>query len=387
MLRLDYLQKNTMGKGAVRNDPCPCGSGRKFKKCCLQKPAALPSYPSPPPEVVEYARRHMREEAERRRKFGNIRPVVTTVHQGHRFVAVGSRVYFDKEWRTFTDFLLFYVRDVMGREWWETESAKRDHERHPIMRWHDHFIEAQKNATRHDDGLLSSVPDGTVSALLLLAYDLYGLRDHAKLQDEVVQRLRHRNQFQGARYELFVAATFIRAGLEFAFEDETDTSTKHAEFVATDPESGLVMAVEAKARQRTMKAPFEMASIRPGVKQLLDSASDKQPAHPLIVFLELNLPPEPAQQVPGWVPHVNGVLQEIAAERENHSPFAAVLFTNRPHLYGEPGEPDPSKHYYAAWPNGSAVPDALIDRLGEAATQYGNVPSKFPAEFSTTPTE
>lgn len=23
--------------GAGRNDPCPCGSGRKFKKCCLAK--------------------------------------------------------------------------------------------------------------------------------------------------------------------------------------------------------------------------------------------------------------------------------------------------------------------------------------------------------------
>jgi hypothetical protein len=23
-----------------RNDPCPCGSGKKFKKCCLNKPKA-----------------------------------------------------------------------------------------------------------------------------------------------------------------------------------------------------------------------------------------------------------------------------------------------------------------------------------------------------------
>jgi hypothetical protein len=23
-----------------RNDPCPCGSGRKYKKCCLSKEAA-----------------------------------------------------------------------------------------------------------------------------------------------------------------------------------------------------------------------------------------------------------------------------------------------------------------------------------------------------------
>jgi uncharacterized protein YecA (UPF0149 family) len=23
---------------AGRNDPCPCGSGKKYKKCCLLKP-------------------------------------------------------------------------------------------------------------------------------------------------------------------------------------------------------------------------------------------------------------------------------------------------------------------------------------------------------------
>ena len=30
-------------KQAGRNDPCPCGSGLKFKKCCADKPAATPS--------------------------------------------------------------------------------------------------------------------------------------------------------------------------------------------------------------------------------------------------------------------------------------------------------------------------------------------------------
>jgi hypothetical protein len=29
-------------KGVGRNDPCPCGSGKKFKKCCLDKLAASP---------------------------------------------------------------------------------------------------------------------------------------------------------------------------------------------------------------------------------------------------------------------------------------------------------------------------------------------------------
>jgi hypothetical protein len=28
--RIDY-------SGAGRNDPCPCGSGEKFKNCCIEK--------------------------------------------------------------------------------------------------------------------------------------------------------------------------------------------------------------------------------------------------------------------------------------------------------------------------------------------------------------
>ncbi len=27
-----------------RNEPCPCGSGRKYKKCCLDKKATSPVY-------------------------------------------------------------------------------------------------------------------------------------------------------------------------------------------------------------------------------------------------------------------------------------------------------------------------------------------------------
>lgn len=173
--------------------------------------------------------------------------------------------------------MLFYVRDVMGREWWTTESAKKGYERHPILQWHDRFVEASKTATPEEGGIVSAVPDGLMMALVLLAYDLYVLRDHGKLQEEVVERLRHRDQFYGARYELFVAATFIRAGFDFAYEDESDTKVKHAEFVAKHRESGLTIAVEAKARRRVMKVPFDVASIRAGVRELLVNAAEKSP--------------------------------------------------------------------------------------------------------------
>lgn len=30
-------QKQLMRKRVARNDPCPCGSGKKFKKCCAAR--------------------------------------------------------------------------------------------------------------------------------------------------------------------------------------------------------------------------------------------------------------------------------------------------------------------------------------------------------------
>ena len=32
-----YILRSFMIEGINRNDPCPCGSGKKFKKCCIEK--------------------------------------------------------------------------------------------------------------------------------------------------------------------------------------------------------------------------------------------------------------------------------------------------------------------------------------------------------------
>lgn len=327
-------------------------------------------------EMFAEMRKIVEAEEERQRRYGKVRPVISAKFQGHQFVAVGSRLYFDKNWRNFTDFLIFYVKDVMGKEWWLGEAAKSPAERHPIVKWHDHLIELQKDQQPDPEtGLVSAVKDGILAALLALAYDLYVLRNYSKLQDEVVTRLRHRDQFQGARYELFVAATFVRAGCDIAYEDESDGSRKHTEFVAKHTESGLELAVEAKARQRHMRGQFDMATIRPGVRDLLLSAAEKGAVHPLVVFVELNLPPEDSRQPPSWKAHVDQVVVEITAEKRKVL-FDLIVFTNRPHLYGEAGEPDPSRHIYALRPSTSRVPEAIADALGDAASQYGNIPSR-----------
>jgi methionyl aminopeptidase len=47
------VKKKKIDTGKIsRNAPCPCGSGKKYKHCCLNKPALAP------PDGQQYARRH-----------------------------------------------------------------------------------------------------------------------------------------------------------------------------------------------------------------------------------------------------------------------------------------------------------------------------------------
>jgi hypothetical protein len=335
----------------------------------------------PPPEVVAEMRKRIAEDAAHGRRFGHVRPPITVKHQGHRLVAVGSRVYFDQNWNTFVDFLVFYLEDVMSREWWIEQSARPTPEQHPLIHWHAHMVKLSAALPREPNGLIFAAPDGLMSAYLLLAYDLYVLRNNGKLQSEVVQRLRHRDQFHGARYELFVAATFTRAGLQFEYDDETDGSRKHPEFVATDA-AGLAMAVEAKARQRPLGSAEDLVTIRPAVRDLLLNAAKKLEEDPMVVFLEVNLPPHADLLV--WGNHLDEVVKDITSEK-GQCPFALVMFTNRPHLYGEFGMPDPTKQWVFFRPHTSPVSLELTGTLTTAVTQYGNIPDQFPDEFGSAP--
>lgn len=87
---------------------------------------------------------------------------------------------------------------------------------------------------------------GAVAAYMHLAYDLYALDHNAELQAKLVTRLRSKDNFYGARYEVQVAAMLARAGFTIAFENEDDRSTSHCEFVITHPRTGKQFSVEAK---------------------------------------------------------------------------------------------------------------------------------------------
>ena len=60
---------------AGRNDPCPCGSGKKYKKCCLDKDLetgreAREALPEVMAKFAEQAARHERTERILREQYG-----------------------------------------------------------------------------------------------------------------------------------------------------------------------------------------------------------------------------------------------------------------------------------------------------------------------------
>jgi len=64
-----------------RNAPCPCGSGKKFKKCCLRILE----------DIAPLAR--AQEEKARRAQF-EAPPSISTMFKGKRVRALGSKVVF-----------------------------------------------------------------------------------------------------------------------------------------------------------------------------------------------------------------------------------------------------------------------------------------------------
>src|SRR5262245_17682055 len=96
-----------------RNKPCPCGSGTKYKRCCLDKrsPGASARRIGPvdlPPSVLANLRRHQLRLRERLQRFGHILPQISMDVAGYKFMAVGPELHYGK-WKTFHDFLFHYI--------------------------------------------------------------------------------------------------------------------------------------------------------------------------------------------------------------------------------------------------------------------------------------
>ncbi len=338
-----------MSRKIGRNEVCPCGSGKKYKRC-----HANLSMQKLPPGALEALSTKMAAIRKQKEHFGEVRPIVSTEFKGYRLVAVGSELQASKRWKTFHDFLLNYIKTCLSPSWGDEELRKPLEDRHPVLHWYGatcDFQSQQSQTIKPSGQIWSAVATGPVAAYLALAYDLYLLRHHSLLQERLVERLKIMKQFQGARYEIYVAASFIKAGFEIDFERETDRSTTHCEFVATHKLSKTKYSVEAKSRHREGVLGREgkrKSAIKARIGSVLRQALIKQATYERIVFIDVNMPPELGFITDKkWFPAVMDEVGRLEKEglANKSVPPAYLFFTNHPNHYVDINEIDPSKDF------------------------------------------
>lgn len=272
---------------------------------------------------------------QRERQQGKGRPIIAAPNGEHWIVAVGRRIR-KGPWKTFPDFLFDYIRDVLGGEWGQAEIHKPDKEKHPVIHWYQTLCLQQAKHIQ-TPGQVTSMPKyGAASAYLGLAYDLYTLEHNEEstpdpgIRDRLLNRLRHPDQFVGARYEIRVAAMFLRAGFQLSWEDEADGSMTHGEFTATFPDTGRSFWVECKIRQRESALSGQKLGKFVG---LVSDALRKHTDNERFVFVDLNTPAQPRLDADksdwrDWAVGRLRMLEGSPAGRE--LPPSLVMVTNYP---------------------------------------------------------
>ena len=246
--------------------------------------------------MAHLAARHRADEQIREQQQGRGRPIVSFQANDHQIIAVRDRVFWSKTWKTFPDFLSYYVKKVLGSDWGNAEIAKPVAERHPILQWYEAYCRYQLQFVKAPGEIANAEATNVVACYLGLAHSLYLLDHNVELQERLVRRLRNAEQFQGAYYELVVANALIRAGFELTLENEEDGSTKHCEFAAISKRSGKKYWVEAKMRGVAgLLGRTELdgsSSDNPISKMVshLNGALRKPAADERLIFIDLNTP-------------------------------------------------------------------------------------------------
>lgn len=402
------------------NARCPCNSGKKYKHChgspLLEarqqhtSPQQIPPQKLPPdvvealPQVREWLLKIQRREhfhkVEWPARYGKIRPPVSNRSlDGKRFVAVGGTIYQSGGDDSWIAFLYDFLQLTMGPEWSEQEARKPVEEAHILMRWFREVCAAELDEQgKFTRGNANNITPA-ISAFRSVAYDLFCV---AQMQPggvppELAERLRHPDQFEGARYELWVAACFLRAGFTIVFEDERDRRRTHCEFVATFPQTGSKYSVEAKRRNRRNIDPVmahkHRLYVKLGIQGLISSALSKSADHERLVFVDVNMPPQEGAIINApWVAEFKAskeVLERQKLYRRPDAPSAFIFATNHPYHYLTNEKPDPRHHFFTTSFNqpelykkpsllGQRYPTVL--HLMRSIAQHFDIPLDFPEQ-------
>lgn len=180
-----------------RNQPCPCGSGKKYKKCHGAF-AAAPDPFMPSPEKMK----HMLERLEAQQRIretqqGLGRPIISAKFRGQQRVGVRNKLYHSSKWKTFADFLSDYMNEILDPAWGNAEIAKPFAKRHVIIQWYDAVCRFQQKMIKVPGDVYASNMSGVVVCYLGLAYNLYLLNHNVELQKRLIAEVERPRKLPG----------------------------------------------------------------------------------------------------------------------------------------------------------------------------------------------
>ena len=225
------------------------------------------------------------------------------LYKGLMVWAIGDRVYYKRPPNeTFHEFIIFILKDTLGQRWFDEQKMLFENDQHHIYKCFAGFNKWRgKNALPENkigEHMWRGRPDGWSEDLITLAFDVASLQHTGCLPVKLVERLRDRKQYQGARYEIEVAAIFTRLGFDITFIEAKRNGPKHCEFIAKNRANDLTVAIEVKSRHRAgilheSGLINDKKNLRGDVGRLLNQAMEKIEARCMsyIIFVDVNIPP------------------------------------------------------------------------------------------------
>lgn len=248
---------------------------------------------------------------------------VSAVFREHRVRVLRDQLLYRPIQEPLDQFKVVLLKGILGRKWWQEQKQLHPNASHIVYRWiqalSSHFKVAEHSQS--DPTLASIPPDGNLQALSCLAEDVYRLRLAGHLLPRHAVRLRNRNEFEGIRYELAIAASLVRSGFGIRW---LGGGTSHCEFIATHHVTLEEVAVEAKARRRPgmlheTGAPQDPSTIRARVTRLYREALKKPHGNlPFLVCLDLNLPMKGgAPSAYAWLDDMKEMISEFRQSNQS----------------------------------------------------------------------
>lgn len=342
-----------------------------------------------PKEVIEYFQKKISEQKAMEGMGIYVNYVNPIIFKGAKVWALGSKVYYNRRPdETFHEFIIDILKLTLGKDWWNDQAIIGD--KHFIMKCFLRFYEWQKKnsieTNRVNERMFGAKPDGLTKTLLALAFDVCSLQHTNNLPEYLLKRLKNKNEYQGARYEIAIAAIFARLGCNIKFLDEKEKlKIKHCEFIATHQKTGISIAVEAKSRQRqgVIHAAGnldEKKLLKGDVQQLLNRALKQNPKdRSFMAFIDLNSPltPELNFKDKKWVKDILKFMGSYKSTLANPAPCNALFFTNYSFHYQTDKEADLGE-FLSFIPTYSKFPLPNLDFLKmitAALNHYGRVPN------------